>query len=165
MAATSDPRKGFNELSLALKYVSDTYELIVFGSSEPQIPQGFKQKTHYLGKLYDDVSLRVLYNAADVMVVPSLQENLSNAILESLACATPVIAFDIGGNSDLIEHKKNGYLAQPFDKKDLAKGIEWVLNESNYYQLCKRARNKIKQEFASHVVVEEYIKLYTSCVD
>jgi len=79
--------------------------------------------------LEGDVTLRVLYSAADVMVVTSLQENLSSAIMESLACGAPVVGFDVRGNVDMIEHKKNGYLSKAGNEQDLTKGIEWVLNK------------------------------------
>ncbi|MDD9196709.1 glycosyltransferase family 4 protein [Aliivibrio sp. S3MY1] len=159
--ATGDMNKGFKELSKALhKLMNENIELVVFGSSEPKKPQYFGSKTHYLGRLHDDVSLVALYSAADVMVVPSLQENLSNAIMESLSCSTPVVAFDIGGNSDLIKHKNNGYLAQPFDCSDLAKGIEWVLDNNRYSELCFNARDKVTREFDSKLVAEKYIQLY-----
>ena len=161
MNATSDPRKGFNYLFEALNKTSlENTELVIFGSSQPTTLLSFKQPVHYLGQLHDDVSLRVLYSAADVMVVPSLQENLSNAIMESLSCGTPVVAFDVGGNSDMIEHQKNGYLAQPFDTDDLAKGIEWVLNAPDYQQLCDNARDKVLTHFDSHLVAKQYIALY-----
>jgi glycosyltransferase involved in cell wall biosynthesis len=65
----------------------------------------------------------LLYAAVDVLVTPSRQDNLSNTIVESLACGTPAVAFDIGGMPDMIEHKINGYLAKPFDTSDLAAGI------------------------------------------
>jgi glycosyltransferase involved in cell wall biosynthesis len=94
------------------------------------------------------------------MIVPSLQENLSNAIMESLACGTPVVAFDVGGNSDMIEHLINGYLAKPFESQDLANGIEWVLNALNYDELCGNAREKVMREFDSVVVARKYIELY-----
>ena len=161
MNATSDPNKGFEHIFSALKAASlENTELVIFGSSQPTIPLRFKQSVHYLGQLHDDVSLRVLYSAADVMVVPSLQENLSNAIMESLACSTPVVAFDIGGNSDMVENKKNGYLAQPFDTEDLANGIAWVLNAANYQQLCDKARDKVLTHFDSQIVAKRYIALY-----
>jgi glycosyltransferase involved in cell wall biosynthesis len=161
MGAMSDPRKGFKELSEALhKLTCKDIEFVVFGSSEPQVSQNFGFKTHYLGHLHDDVSLVTLYSAVDVMIVPSLQENLSNAIMESLACGTPVVAFDVGGNSDMIEHLKNGYLAKPFDTDDLANGIEWVLHVSDYEQLCKNAIEKVLKEFDSIVVAKKYIELY-----
>lgn len=159
--ATSNPRKGFKELREALhKLKYRDIELVVFGSSQPQDPPDFGFKTHYLGYLYDDVSLVTLYSAADVMVVPSLQENLSNAIMESLSCGTPVVAFDIGGNSDMVEHQINGYLAKPFDTTDLARGIEWVLNAPNYEELCSNAREKVVREFDSRIVARKYIELY-----
>ncbi len=161
MGSTSDPRKGFDELSNALhKLENKDIEFIVFGSSEPKESQNFGFKTHYLGRFVDNVSLVTLYNAVDVMIVPSLQENLSNAIMESLACGTPVVGFDIGGNSDMIKHKKNGYLVKPFDTNDLANGIEWVLNASNYNELCQNARDKVLKEFDATVVAKKYIDLY-----
>jgi len=162
MGATSDPRKGFEELSEAMQKLdkNQDIEFVVFGSSEPKESQNFGFKTHYLGYLHDDVSLVTLYSSVDVMMVPSLQENLSNAIMESLSCGTPVVGFDIGGNSDMIEHKTTGYLAKPFDATDLKYGIEWVLNNKNYDKLYKNAREKILKEFDSKIVAQKYIKLY-----
>ena len=161
MAATSDSRKGFKELSQALKKLEfEGIELVVFGSSKPENPLKLNYKIHYLGYLHDDISLITLYSAVDAMVVPSLQENLSNAIMESLACGTPVVAFNIGGNSDMIEHKKNGYLAEPFNTRDLADGIEWILQNENYNKLCRNAREKVVKEFDSRIIAMKYLKLY-----
>ena len=157
-SATQDINKGFQELSQALTHLSENIELVIFGSSKPKIAQGFKQYTHYLGHLHDDISLRLLYSAADVMIVPSLQENLSNVIMESLACETPVVAFRVGGNGDMIDHKKNGYLAKPFNPQDLAHGVEWVLDNS--YTIKDNARNKIISSFESKFVCKKYINLY-----
>lgn len=166
MGASSDPRKGFQELSEALhKLTCKDVEFVIFGSSEPQVSQDFGFKTHYLGQLHDDISLVTLYSAVDVMVVPSLQENLSNAIMESLACATPVVGFDIGGNRDMIEHKINGYLAKPFYTDDLAYGIEWVLHVSNCDELCHNAREKVMKKFDSVEVARKYIELYESILN
>jgi glycosyltransferase involved in cell wall biosynthesis len=166
MGATSDPRKGFNELGDAFKNIDrDDVEFVVFGASTPLNPPNIGCKTNYIGRLSDDVSLVTLYSAVDVMIVPSKQENLSNAIMESLACATPVVGFDIGGNSDLIEHKKNGYLAQPFDAPDLANGIEWVLDNENYDEFCFNARDKVMREFDSKIVAEKYIQLYKEIIN
>ncbi|WP_163131646.1 glycosyltransferase family 4 protein [Agarivorans sp. Alg241-V36] len=163
IAATSDPRKGFKELSDALSKLNRSdIEFVVFGSSKPLTPPDLGCKVHYVGMLSDDVSLVSLYSAVDVMVVPSLQENLSNAIMESLSCATPVVGFDIGGNSDLIEHKVNGYLAQELNTKDLAFGIEWCLDNSNYEMLSSRGREKVLKYFDSKVVAKKYVEVYKS---
>lgn len=159
--ATNDPRKGFKELRDALQQLAaDDVELVVFGGTKPKESRQFGFKTHYLGHLHDEISLITLYSAADVMVVPSLQENLSNAIMESLSCGTPVVAFQIGGNGDMIEHQTNGYLAKAFDTVDLAKGVEWVLRNPQYQHLCTNARNTITKAFDSKIVAEQYISLY-----
>jgi glycosyltransferase involved in cell wall biosynthesis len=165
-SATSDINKGFKELSNALDSLNyNNIEFVIFGSNEPKESQNFKFKTHYLGVLHDDASLVSLYNAVDMMIVPSLQENLSNAIMESLSCGTPVVSFDIGGNSDMVEHKKNGYLAKPFDSNDLRYGIEWILNCKTYDNLCKNAREKVLTQFDSNIVAKKYIDLYKEIIN
>ena len=99
------------------------------------------------------------------MVVPSLQENLSNVIMESMACGTPVVGFNVGGNSDMIEHKINGYLATPLDTSDLKDGVEWVLKNNNCKEICQNAREKVVTEFDSSIVVEKYIHLYSEVIN
>lgn len=166
MNATSDPRKGFHWLVRALKKLkTKEIELVVFGCNEPEKSQNLEFKTHYLGQLKDDISLVTLYDAVDVVLIPSLQENLSNTIMESLACGTPVVGFDIGGNADMIEHKKNGYLAKSFDVDDLAIGIEFILNPKSYNKFCQQARNMVLKKFNSNIVIEKYIKLYKSIIE
>ena len=72
MNATSDPRKGYRELSEALMQLEgERVELVVFGSRKPEIQQDFKLKAHYLGQLRDDVTLRALYSACLLYTSPS----------------------------------------------------------------------------------------------
>jgi glycosyltransferase involved in cell wall biosynthesis len=166
MNATGDERKGFTELVQALGLMSgDGIELAVFGSSEPENAPSFPFRARYLGRLQDDISLRILYSAADVMVVPSKQENLSNAIMEALACGTPVVGFDIGGNKDMIEHQQNGYLAQPFDPTDLASGIAFCLDQAIALELQENARSKVVNTFEAQLVAMRYKALYEEVRD
>lgn len=162
MSATSEPRKGYQPLMEALSQIdTENLQLVVFGASKPQndaTPISINQ--YYLGRIHDNLSLQIAYSAADVMVVPSLQENLSNTIMESLSCGTPVVGFRIGGNPDMIEHQKNGYLAEPFCTEDLAKGIEWVLNHSNPNILSQNAREKVINCFEMTKVAKRYQALY-----
>lgn len=162
MSAISDINKGFNELKEALHRLDkkDNIELVVFGSSKPQNAPNFGFKTHYLGKLFDDISLATLYSAADVMVVPSLQEAFGQTASESMACGTPVVAFGATGLLDIVDHKENGYLAKPFEAADLKNGIEWILTAPNYHKLSQNAREKVVREFDSKIVAKKYIDLY-----
>jgi glycosyltransferase involved in cell wall biosynthesis len=129
--------------------------------STPTVDGVFGMKTHYLGRLHEEVSLALLYSAANLFVAPSIQENLSNTVMEALACGTPCIAFDIGGMPDMIEHRRNGYLARPFDAADLAEGIRWILeDDQRRKELSSRARQKVLDEFAMPVVARRHLELY-----
>jgi glycosyltransferase involved in cell wall biosynthesis len=171
MKATSDRRKGFHLLLPALQKLSqiqgqDRIELVVFGASEPREPPDFGFKVNYLGRLNDDISLALVYAAADVFVVPSLEDNLPNTVMESLACGTPCVAFKIGGMPDMIEHGQNGYLAQPYEIEDLAKGIAWVLEDRERYgKLCDRDRQKVEQEFTLELQAHRYLSLYQELIE
>ncbi|MCB0764010.1 MAG: glycosyltransferase family 4 protein [Flavobacteriales bacterium] len=163
--ATADPRKGFPHLSEALRTLPPgSVELGVFGASRPMDPPDLGHPIHYLGRLHDDTSLCVLYNAADVTVVPSLQENLSNTIVESLACGTPAVGFDIGGNRDMIDDRSNGGLARPFDPADLADRIRWVLEHPDKERLTDDTRRSAVERFEQRMVAERYRRLYTEVI-
>jgi len=166
LGAISDKRKGFHLLQPALQELRQTQwhdqlELVVFGTSRPENPPDLGLKTHYVGTLNDDLSLALLYSAADVFVAPSVQDNLPNTVMESLACGTPAIAFNIGGMPDMIEHGRNGYLATPYSISELAQGIIWILEDSERYQnLAQRAREKVEQEFPLALQAERYSSLF-----
>jgi glycosyltransferase involved in cell wall biosynthesis len=161
----SDPNKGFVTLAEALRTLAGKgwydAEVVVFGSPKPAQPPDLGLKAHFLGWLNDDATIALLYAAADVCVVPSLQENLSYAAMESMACGTPCVAFNQGGMPDLIEHNRTGYLARAYDPGDLAQGIAWVLeNEERRRSLSLQARQKAEQEFALEKVTKRYMELY-----
>ncbi len=166
LSATSDLRKGFHLLVPALQklkehFVADQMDVVVFGASEPRNPPDFGFKVHYLGRLHDNISLSLVYAACDVFVAPSLEDNLPLTIMESLACGTPCAAFDIGGISDLIEHQHNGYLARPLDTDDLARGIAWILETGNRWQMLSRnSRKKAETMFDQQKVADMYTDLY-----
>ena len=166
ISATSDPRKGFNFLQSALQNLSQSgwgeqVELVVFGSSQPKNPTELGLKSHYLGRLNDDISLSLVYAAADVFIAPSVQDNLPNTVMESLACGTPCVAFDIGGMPDMIEHQQNGYLAKHFDIEDLARGIAWVLeDEERLRKLGNNGREKVENNFTLEIQAKNYLSVY-----
>jgi len=170
MNATSDQQKGFQYLQPALwklkeSQIKQEIEIIVFGSSEPEHAPDFGFPVHYLGRLHDDISLKILYSAADVMLVPSTQETFGQTASEAMACGTPVVAFNVTGLKDIVDHRINGYLAQPFDPADLAHGVEFLFAEETDV-ICKRrvsARKKIEENFEIRKVAMIYRDLYESC--
>lgn len=165
-ANPEDERKGGKELFEAINLLDlKSTVFVIAGSSRPEKVEYFRHPVYFISPLKDEVSLPMMYNIADVMIVPSLEENLSNSIIESLSCGIPVVSFDIGGSSDMIEHKKNGYLARKMDVKDLAFGIEWILENDEYNELSSYARKKVLDDFDGEVVAKKYINLYNNILN
>jgi glycosyltransferase involved in cell wall biosynthesis len=167
----SDRNKGFHLLQLALQNLSqsgwqDNLEIAVFGASESEETVNLGFKVHYLGKFSDCIALSLVYSAADVMIVPSLQESFGQTAFEAMACGTPVVAFNATGLKDIVDHQQNGYLAQPYETEDLAKGIAWVLeNKERHQKLSHHAREKTEKEFASEIQAHRYLSLYTEILE
>ncbi|MEO1298491.1 MAG: glycosyltransferase family 4 protein [Cyanobacteria bacterium J06636_16] len=168
ISAVTDKRKGFAYVQAATRNLAnrgfcDNTELVVFGSSEPDNPPELRLTTTYLGKLSDDVTLALTYSAADVTVVPSIQEAFGKTAIESLACGTPVVSFDSTGLKDIIDHKENGYRAACFSADDLANGIAWILANDNDHtkeKLAQNSRNKVEKSFSLEVQAARYGHLY-----
>jgi len=167
----SDKNKGFHLLKQVLPIISGAEpasrtSVVVFGSSRPRNATVIGQELRYLGYIQDDITLALAYSAADVFALPSLQENLPNTVMEAMACGTPCVAFNVGGTPDMIEHRINGYLAEPFDVKSLASGILWVLRErSRSHSLSELARNKVLREFDLKIQVKRYQRLFHEVVN
>jgi glycosyltransferase involved in cell wall biosynthesis len=169
-SAIKDRNKGFHLLAQALRHLAecgwrDEAELVVFGSSQPDPPPDLGIEAHFLGWQSEDATLALLYAAADVFVLPSIQENLPYAVMEAMACGTPCVAFRQGGVVDLIDHEQDGYLATPFDAGDLANGITYRLNGQNCRRkMAEEARRKIIKKFSMNLISNHHIRLYKDLI-
>ncbi|MGC2164982.1 MAG: glycosyltransferase family 4 protein [Gallionella sp.] len=165
---TSDKRKGGHYLARALEILaqsgrSSDIELVILGVNRPSGAPEFGMTVHYMGCLHDEISQVLLYSAADVLAAPSMQENLSNTVMESLACGTPVVSFNIGGMPDMIDHQENGYLATPFEPDDFARGLAWVIEDRvRYNALSQQARSRAVERYKLETVANRYLALYQS---
>lgn len=156
--ALTDENKGFRYLKEAIEQTAwpEDVELIVIGANA-LLPEMKNIKAHVFGYIGGE-QLVAAYRAVDVMVVPSLSENLSCAIMEALSCGTPVCCFNIGGNSDMVEHQVNGYLAKERDCTDLACGIQVCIAHTAEWGAA--ARESVVEKYAVDVVAKQYVKLY-----
>jgi len=143
-------------------HINDALNILLIGNNMRQFTKHFNPNVSlfYLEDIKEDKILRDAYSAANVCVVPSKIENLSNTILESLACDTPVVAFDVGGNSELITHKKNGWLAKPYDIEDLADGIYWAMNEFPVDQDNKLNHKIFFEKYKLQIIASEHLAIY-----
>lgn len=165
VTAVSDPNKGYPMLCEAARKMASNgwaskVEVVVFGSSKPSDPPDLHLETTYLGVLQDDVTLALLYSAADVFVAPSKQESFGQTVLEAMACGTPAVAFGGSGISEMIIHGKTGYLAEPYDADDLAAGISWVLEHDDRRELSGNARSRVEDSFTSEKAARRYLAMY-----
>jgi glycosyltransferase involved in cell wall biosynthesis len=175
----SDERKGFayfveassvisNQLLVNGEKISDI-EIIIFGQAQASDFERLPFKVNILGRLSDLEIIAKAYSAATVFVSPSIEDNLPNTIMESMACGTPVVGFEVGGIPEMIDHKKSGmpptgYLAKYKSVEDLAKGIYWTLFESDYQQLVHNSRQIVLDNYSEKVVAEKYKKVYQSLI-
>ncbi|MBF9022614.1 glycosyltransferase [Rhodobacterales bacterium FZCC0069] len=167
MGGGSDARKGFDLLESALNIARTKIprlELIIFGECSPNNPPDLGFPVHYTGHLYDDISLRTIYSAADAIVVPSRQEVFGQTASEANACGTPVICFDVGGLSDIVVHRKNGFLAIPFDVMDLARGLIWAVQENDKQKVRELTRAHAELHFSSRLVAKRYLEIYKNVI-
>lgn len=164
-ANTQDPRKGFTYFKEALKISTaalDHVEVLIFGKSDSGSFDSFPVPVHYLGKILESDQMVNIYNAADMIVVPSLEDNLPNTIMEAMACGTPAVGFATGGIPEMIDHEINGFVAKLKSAASLAKGIEWVLKNNTAGKLSENARKKVMETYSENVVTAQYIELYES---
>lgn len=161
-----DRNKGFDLLSDALKHLRGQMrdlELVIIGQRPPKEMPDLGFPAHFVGRLHEDISRCLYYNAADAVVVPSRRESFSLVCAEAHACGTPTIAFDTTALSNIVESNVTGYLARPFDSEDLAHGIQWVLDDSERHMALGAAcRQAAVEKFSYSVVARKYELLYGS---
>lgn len=107
-------------------------------------------------------TLAKYYSAADMLLYPSIADNCPLVVLEAMACGLPVVSFNTGGISELVEHKINGYIAGYKDAQDLKTGLEYLLNlpAQEIEKMRQYSINKIQTGFTSEKMADQYLKLY-----
>lgn len=163
----SNPNKGFSLLTDTMQKIKEKdldIGIIVFGASHGPGREIFGYPTRYLGYLRDEYSLSLLYSAADAVVVPSRVESFGLTAAEALSCGTPVVCFRTSGLKSVVDHKKTGYLANPFDTDDFASGIEFVLDENRKKYLSLEARKTAVDCFSFNTVSRQHNEVYNKAI-
>lgn len=164
-----DKRKGAELLFEALNFLRKTLsnelieniELVAFGQNNFKEKVDLSFPVKFIGHINNDKFLNIIYSAADVFVNPSIQESFGQTASESLACATPVVAFRTSGLIDIVDHLKTGYLAEPFNTKSLANGIKWILEDMERNKnLSRNCRQKALEKWDYSIVSSMYYEIY-----
>ncbi len=156
--ATDIKRKGFAYLVEALGRLADVPNLFLLsvGERPPEVPlPGL-----HLGRINYDRMLSVAYSAADLFVIPSLQESFGQTVTEAMACGTPVVGFDAGGIPDMVRPGVTGQLAPVGDAPALAAAIERVLSDPDRAAMGHRCRQVAVDEYGLALQATRYRDLY-----
>lgn len=163
--SVTDRRKGMKELEEALDILpaSLPLKLITAGGGDPSA-NGLNRI--HLGPLRDEDRMRAFYSACDLFVCPSLQDNLPNTVLESMACGTPVLGFDVGGLPDMIEHGETGYLIGLGNIRELSEAISAAVSDRRGLEMMGlRARERAERLFSLNTQAIRYKELYAKVLD
>ena len=163
--SAANKRKGFDHLAAALAGMSDEPNLFLLsvGGGKPNVPN---LPQLHLGKISHDRMLSVIYSAADVFVIPSLQESFGQTITEAMACGTPVVGFDTGGIPDLVRPGVTGELAKVCDAFALREAIRRVLNNrETWSQLSANCRRVAVEEYSLELQATRYERLYRTILE
>jgi len=157
----NNKRKGFALLLNAIEQLGerDDIALCVVGDSSAI---QFKLKSLFeLGRIVDEQLLCSVYSAADVFVIPSLEDNFPNTVLEALMCGTPVIGFPVGGIKEIIQDQHNGYLCDSADIGSLLKALNMFLDNPSRFK-GEEIRKAALQRYTQKIQAEKYVELYKS---
>ena len=121
---------------------------------------GIAQRVDFVGRR-DDVARQLEH--ADVFVLPSRAEGLSNALLEAMACGVPPVVSDIAGNREVVRHRRTGLAVAMDDPAALAAALREALEDRELREeLGTAARRSAEQTYGLDGVAERYIALYRS---
>lgn len=154
----SNKRKGFQILLEAIHKISDKEFFFCAIGDKTQLVKN-NDNIFFTGNIADERLMTILYNAADAVVIPSIEDNLPNVMLESLTCGTPVIAFPVGGILDIIEDGKNGILAKDISSESLIYAIESFVSIRDSFN-TDRIREHALSLFSPNIIAEKYLDTY-----
>jgi glycosyltransferase involved in cell wall biosynthesis len=159
-----DPRKGWDLLEQALGKITPTFptvEVVIVGPIDETYRSPSGTKIHWRGNISSNEALALHYNAANVTVVPSREDNMPLTAMEAQSCGKPVVAFAIGGLNDIIDHNTTGHLAEANNTDDLAQGIINAINDSQHDNTWgQNARVRALKTGSPATVVNKYLDAY-----
>ena len=167
----TDKRKGMDYFIAAInKLVSDRPELkettgiAILGGHADELAAQLPLPSYPIGYISDEKKIAAVYNSVDMFVLPSLEDNLPNTIMEAMACGVPCVGFNTGGIPEMIDHQRNGYVAEYKNVDDLTQGMAWILLEADRDALSSEALRKVNTTYSQHAVAMKYIEAYNQAM-
>jgi glycosyltransferase involved in cell wall biosynthesis len=171
-AGRIDPAKGLTTLLKALDYLTTPCHIMIVGpysnvkyyqeiATLADETNAKKKHSVILQKARNPDEMAELYQQATVFVLPSFSESFPMAVLEALACETPVVATSVGGIPDIIKSYENGILVPPNNPIKLAESIQYLLsNEKARLEYGIAGRKMVTASFSSRKMAEQLAQIY-----
>lgn len=167
----TDERKGMGYFVEAIEKLvtrhpalRETTVVAIMGGHAEDVVDQLALPTFPLGYVSQSQAIVAAYSTADVFVLPSLEDNLPNTLMEAMACGVPCVGFKVGGIPEMIDHKKTGYLSEFRSADDLATGIHWVLEEADRTQLADQCLHKVARNYSQSSVSMKYLEVYNQAL-
>ncbi len=158
-------RKGFSMLAEALGGLHENNKLLLLSLGTGTLELKGRIPHLHLGHIENDRLLALIYSVADIFVIPSLQDNLPNTALESMACGTPVIGFEVGGIPDMVRPGVTGILTPPGNSTALRDSILDLLNNPHVLkEMSLNCRRIAEAEYSLETQARRYVELYNKIV-
>ena len=131
--------------------------LLLFGTcKDAQLWSHIPCTYTYVGEVHGSKALSRLYSSADVLVNSSDYETFGQTLTEAMACGCTPVSFDCGGQTDIIRHRENGYLAHAYDINDLSEGILWAISTPLPVHILRQSAAR----FSTDTIARQYSELY-----
>lgn len=167
----TDRRKGMDYFISAVAKMTEMHPemkedtgIVILGGSADEVAGQLPLPSYPVGYVSDEKRIASIYNSVDMFVLPSLEDNLPNTIMEAMACGVPCVAFNTGGIPEMIDHLRNGYVAEYKSSADLANGMCWVMCSADRKALGDAAIKKVNQCYSQHAVAMKYIEAYNQAM-
>lgn len=167
----TDTRKGMEYFITALNRMTEQHPemkndtgIAILGGGADELAERLPLPAYPLGYVSEEKKIASIYCSADMFVLPSLEDNLPNTIMEAMACGVPCVGFNTGGIPEMIDHMKNGYVAEYKSADDLAHGMHWVMCEADRDALSDEAVRKVGTCYSQHSVAMKYIEAYNQAM-
>ena len=153
----NEERKGGAILKEILESgVKDNCQFLLIGEGN----QFNDPKIKSLGYVQDEITLRIAYHAADVLLHPAQVDNLPNTVAESMSCGTPVLAFKTGGLPEMVIPNKSGWLVGDMNTKAMIKELNSILQSNQTNHLRETTKENAQVLFNEEKVADDYFKAF-----
>jgi glycosyltransferase involved in cell wall biosynthesis len=157
----ADSYKGMATLVEALAKLKDDRKLFLLVLGRGEAVEKSQIPSRFLGSITEDERLSFVYSAADLFLLPSLEDNFPNTALEALACGLPVVGSKVGGIPEIVREGETGILFGRGHAEALAQAIQRVLPEHEQLRrMSANCRNTVLKEYTLEIQAQRYLDLY-----